>query len=36
MDEARRYYTNIVGKYGAQVNALLTKASNLDVAIICP
>ena len=36
MDEARRYYTNIVGKYGVQVNALLTKASNLDVAIICP
>ena len=34
--EARRYYFGIVGKYGAQVQALLKKASALDVAIICP
>lgn len=33
---ARRYYTNIVGKYGAQVNALLDKAEKLDIAVICP
>ncbi len=36
MDEARRYYTNIVGKYGAQVQALLKKASNIDINMICP
>lgn len=36
MDEARRYYTNIVGKYGPQVQALLKKASNLDIKMICP
>ncbi|SFR83530.1 FprA family A-type flavoprotein [Anaeromicropila populeti] len=36
MDDARRYYMNIVGKYGAQVQALLKKAANLDIAIICP
>ena len=36
MDEARRYYTNIVGKYGAQVKALLNKASALTVDMICP
>ena len=35
-DEARRYYLNIVGKYGAQVQALLKKAAGLDIAIICP
>ena len=35
-DEARRYYGNIVGKYGAQVQALLKKAAALDIAIICP
>ncbi len=35
-DEARRYYIGIVGKYGAQVQALLKKASGLDIAIICP
>lgn len=35
-DEARRYYTNIVGKYGAQVQALLKKASNLEIKMICP
>ncbi len=35
-DEARRYYINIVGKYGAQVQALLKKAAGLDIAIICP
>lgn len=34
--EARRYYFNIVGKYGAQVQALLKKASNLDIKMICP
>lgn len=34
--EARRYYTNIVGKYGAQVQALLKKAAGLDIQIICP
>ncbi len=35
-DEARRYYINIVGKYGAQVQALLKKAAALDIAMICP
>jgi flavorubredoxin/flavin reductase (DIM6/NTAB) family NADH-FMN oxidoreductase RutF len=35
-DEARRYYTNIVGKYGNQVQALLKKASALDISMICP
>ena len=34
--EARRYYFNIVGKYGAQVQALLKKASALDIQTICP
>lgn len=34
--EARRYYFNIVGKYGAQVQALLKKASGLDIQMICP
>jgi flavorubredoxin len=34
--EARRYYINIVGKYGAQVQALLKKAATLDIAVICP
>lgn len=34
--EARRYYFNIVGKYGAQVQALLKKASTLDIQTICP
>lgn len=34
--EARRYYFNIVGKYGTQVQTLLKKASGLDVQIICP
>ena len=34
--EAGRYYLNIVGKYGAQVQALLKKAAGLDIAIICP
>lgn len=36
LDDARRYYTNIVGKYGAQVQAVLKKAAVLDVKIICP
>jgi flavorubredoxin len=35
-DEARRYYINIVGKYGAQVQALLKKAATLDIETICP
>lgn len=34
--EARRYYFNIVGKYGMQVQALLKKIANLDIKIICP
>lgn len=36
LSEARRYYTNIVGKYGVQVQALLKKAGGLDIAMICP
>ena len=36
LDEARRYYTNIVGKYGPQVSALLNKAAGLDIRMICP
>ncbi len=36
LSEARRYYTNIVGKYGTQVIALLKKAATLDISIICP
>ena len=35
-DEARRYYIGIVGKYGAQVQALLKKVSAIDVEMICP
>ncbi len=35
-DEARRYYIGIVGKYGAQVQALLKKAATLDIQTICP
>ena len=35
-DEARRYYIGIVGKYGAQVQALLKKAAGLDIQTICP
>lgn len=34
--EARRYYIGIVGKYGAQVQALLKKAATLDIQTICP
>ena len=34
--EARRYYMNIVGKYGAQVQTLLKKAATLDIQTICP
>ena len=34
--EARRYYIGIVGKYGAQVQALLKKAAALDIAVVCP
>ncbi|MDE6839261.1 MAG: FprA family A-type flavoprotein [Oscillospiraceae bacterium] len=36
VDEARRYYINIVGKYGAQVQALLKKAAALDIQTVCP
>ena len=36
MNDARRYYTNIVGKYGVQVLALLNKAASLDIEMICP
>ena len=36
LDEARRYYTNIVGKYGMQVQMLLKKAAGLDIKMICP
>lgn len=36
LDEARRYYLNIVGKYGTQVQNVLKKAATLDIAIICP
>lgn len=36
IDEARRYYTNIVGKYGTHVQALLKKAAGLPIKMICP
>ena len=36
LKEARRYYTNIVGKYGTQVQALLKKAGELDITMLCP
>lgn len=36
LDEARRYYTNIVGKYGVQVQAVLKKAATLDIKYVCP
>lgn len=36
LDEARRYYTNIVGKYGIPVQTLLKKASSLEIKMICP
>ena len=36
MDEARRYYANIVGRYGPQVQAVLKKAAALDVRMLCP
>ncbi|MFU0825555.1 FprA family A-type flavoprotein [Clostridium sp.] len=36
IDEARRYYTNIVGKYGPHVQALLKKAATIDIKMICP
>ena len=36
VDEARRYYTNIVGKYGAQVQAVLKKAAGLELNYVCP
>ena len=36
LDDARRYYTNIVGKYGVQVQALLKKAAGVEIKMICP
>lgn len=36
VDEARRYYTNIVGKYGPSVQGLLSKAKGLDIQMVCP
>ena len=36
LDETRRYYTNIVGKYGSQVQAVLKKAAELDIAMLLP
>ncbi len=36
IDDARRYYTNIVGKYGPHVQALLKKAGGIDIKIVCP
>lgn len=36
LDDARRYYTNIVGKYGMQVQNVLKKAAALDIQVICP
>jgi len=36
LDEARRYYTNIVGKYGAQVQAALKKVSGVEIRMLCP
>ena len=36
LDDARRYYANIVGKYGVQVQTLLKKAAGLDIAYLCP
>lgn len=36
LDDARRYYTNIVGKYGVQVQAVLKKAAALEISLVCP
>lgn len=36
LDDARRYYTNIVGKYGKQVQALLRKAATIEINTLCP
>lgn len=36
LDDARRYYTNIVGKYGPHVQTLLKKAGTIDIKVICP
>mgnify|MGYP004663757017 FL=1 len=36
LDEARRYYTNIVGKYGVQAQAVLKKAAGLELSYVCP
>lgn len=36
IDEARRYYTNIVGKYGSQVQTVLRKAATLEIDYVCP
>lgn len=36
LPDARRYFTNIVGKYGTQVQALLKKAATIEIEMICP
>ena len=36
LDDARRYYSNIVGKYGTQVQMLLNKAAGLEISLLCP
>ncbi|MCI2049007.1 MAG: FprA family A-type flavoprotein [Lachnospiraceae bacterium] len=36
LDDARRYYANIVGKFGPQVQCVLKKAAKLDIAVLCP
>ena len=36
LDDARRYYFNIVGKYGAQVQSVLKKAAGLNISLVCP
>lgn len=36
LDDSRRYYTNIVGKYGDQVQAILAKAAGLEIDLLCP
>ena len=36
LDDARRYYTNIVGKYGPQVQAVLKKAATVEISMLCP
>ena len=36
LDDARRYYTNIVGKYGKQVVDVLKKAAGIEIKMVCP